>query len=70
MRGGGGKPVIRPEEKPGPGYRGIGVLYSKELGEGQVELKVLYCEHVSVAVKDAIAASFGVGAKSWKSTED
>lgn len=68
LREHGGKGQIKPEDKPGPGFKAVGILYIKELSPETVEIKVLYEKHVSQAVKDAIAAACGVGAKEWSVT--
>lgn len=66
QRGGGGK--IKPEEKPGPGYKAIGILYAKQEAPDSIELKVLYEAHIPDPVKVAIAERFGVGAREWNVT--
>ena len=69
LRERGGKSPIRADEKPGPGYKAVGVLYVKETSPDFVEMKILYEGHVSQAVKDTIASTFGVGAKEWRVSE-
>lgn len=69
LREHGGRGQIKPEDKPGPGYKALGILYGKTLSEDQVELKVLYAPHIPINLRDAIAERFGTGAKEWAVTE-
>ena len=69
LRERGGKSPIRPEEKLGDGYKAIGIVYAKQESADMVELKIRYESHVSQAVKDTIASTFGVGAKEWRVSE-
>jgi hypothetical protein len=47
-----------------PRWRGIGVLYSKDLGD-RIELKVLYLKGTPADIKDIVVELFGVGALEW-----
>lgn len=68
LREHGGKGQIKPEDKPGPGYRAIGILYAKQTEPDFIELKLLYESHIAEPVREAIAERFGIGAKEWRVT--
>ncbi len=49
-----------------PPFRAVGILYARELPDQPIELRVLYIEATTDAVKAEIAARFGAGAIEWR----